>query len=38
LVDWLGYRGMFLVTVSFYAVGVWAATILRNPRRMANVG
>ncbi len=38
LVDWLGYRGLFLVTVGFYAAGVWAATILRDPRRMANVG
>lgn len=35
LVDWFGYRGLFLVTTGFYAAGLWAATTLREPRRMA---
>ncbi len=37
LVDWLGYRGLFLVTVGCFAAGLWAATMLREPRRLANV-
>jgi len=32
LVDWLGYRGLFLVTLICYAAGLWTATLLREPR------
>jgi hypothetical protein len=34
LVDWLGYRGVFLLAAGCYAVGLWTATRLREPRRM----
>ncbi len=37
LVDWLGYRGLFLLTAGLYGVGLWTATKLRDPRRMSSV-
>jgi len=37
LVDWLGYRGLFLLTAVCYAAGLWMATMLREPRRMSSV-
>jgi MFS family permease len=36
LVDWLGYRGLFLLAAVCYAVGLWTATLLREPRRMTS--
>jgi MFS family permease len=36
LVDWLGYRGLFLLAAGCYAIGLWAATLLREPRRVSN--
>jgi len=38
LVDWLGFRGVFLLAAACYAVGLWTATVLREPRRMSTVG
>lgn len=38
LVDWLGYRGVFLLAAGCYAVGLWTATVLREPRHMSSVG
>jgi predicted MFS family arabinose efflux permease len=35
LVDWLGYRGLFLLAAGCYAVGLWTATRMREPRRMS---
>jgi MFS family permease len=35
LVDWLGYRGLFLLAACYYAVGLWTATRMREPRRMS---
>ena len=32
LVDWLGYRGVFLLAAGCYASGLWTATLLREPR------
>ena len=37
LVDWLGYRGVFLLAAGCYAVGLWTATLLREPRRMSQI-
>jgi predicted MFS family arabinose efflux permease len=37
LVDWLGYRGLFLLAAGCYAIGLWAATLLHEPRRLSNV-
>jgi MFS family permease len=37
LVDWLGYRSVFLLAAGCYAVGLWTATLLREPRRMPQV-
>jgi predicted MFS family arabinose efflux permease len=34
LVDWLGYRGLFLLAAGCYAAGLWTATRLREPRRV----
>jgi len=34
LVDWLGYRGLFLLAACCYAVGLWTATRMQEPRRM----
>ena len=33
LVDWLGYRGVFLLAAGCYAVGLWTATAMHEPRR-----
>jgi MFS family permease len=38
LVDWLSYRGVFLLATGCYAVGLWTATQLREPRRVTSVG
>lgn len=35
LVDWLGYRGLFLLAAICYALGLWTATVLREPRLAA---
>jgi len=32
LVDWLGHRGLFLLAAICYAVGLWTATLLHEPR------
>jgi MFS family permease len=37
LVDWMGYRGLFLLTAVCYAMGLWTATMLREPRQMSSV-
>ena len=37
LVDWLGYRGLFLLAAGCYAVGLWTATRIQEPRRMLTV-
>jgi MFS family permease len=38
LVDWLGYRGVFLLAAGCYAVGLWTATRVREPRQMVDGG
>jgi len=35
IVDWVGYRGLFLMTIGLFAGGLWAAILLRDPRRIA---
>jgi len=35
IVDWVGYRGLFLATIGLFAGGLWAAILLRAPRRIA---
>jgi len=35
LVDWLGFRGVFLLAAGCYAVGLWTATVLHEPRRIS---
>jgi len=36
LVDWLGYRGLFAVAAGCYAVGLWAAIAMLEPRRLTD--
>jgi len=38
LVDWLGYRGLFLLALVCYAVSMWTATLLREPRQVKDEG
>jgi len=37
LVDWMGYRGLFLLAAGCYAVGLGAAMRLHEPRRMESL-
>jgi len=37
LVDWLSYRGVFLLAAGCYAGGLWTATRLREPRKVTSV-
>jgi Major Facilitator Superfamily len=37
LVNWLGYRGLFLLAAGCYAVGLWTAIRMQEPRRILTV-
>ena len=34
LVDWLGYRGVFILALIFFAVAFWALSLVREPREL----